>query len=202
MLAATLLAASGARAEAPHVSADAKRAAQEHLDRGNELFTHDRFQPALDEFQAAFALFPSPKLRFNLGQCERALGHGPAAAEQFKRFLDEAADVSPALRAEAERYLAETPAAPETPPPAPLATAPPAPLATAPVTPSLAVVPPPPVTPTLTSPPPTPAPRPLLRRWWFWSAVGVVVAGAAVATYVLTRPRDPCDGMFCATATK
>lgn len=30
----------------------------------------------------------------------------------------------------------------------------------------------------------------LLSRWWFWTAAGVVVAGAAVTTYALTRP-DP-----------
>lgn len=28
----------------------------------------------------------------------------------------------------------------------------------------------------------------LFTRWWFWTAAGVVVAGAAVATYALTRP--------------
>lgn len=30
----------------------------------------------------------------------------------------------------------------------------------------------------------------LTQRWWFWTGVGVVVVGAAVATYALTRP-DP-----------
>jgi hypothetical protein len=37
----------------------------------------------------------------------------------------------------------------------------------------------------------------LLGRWWFWTAAGVVVAGAAVTTYALTRPspeRPPLDG--------
>jgi len=30
----------------------------------------------------------------------------------------------------------------------------------------------------------------LTQRWWFWTGVGVVVAGAALTTYVVTRP-DP-----------
>jgi len=30
----------------------------------------------------------------------------------------------------------------------------------------------------------------LTQRWWFWTGVGVLVAGAAVTTYALTRP-DP-----------
>jgi hypothetical protein len=37
----------------------------------------------------------------------------------------------------------------------------------------------------------------LLTRWWFWTAAGVVVVGAAVTTYAVTRPdpeRPPLDG--------
>lgn len=37
----------------------------------------------------------------------------------------------------------------------------------------------------------------LTDQWWFWTAAGVVVAGAAVTTYALTRPdpeRPPPDG--------
>lgn len=34
----------------------------------------------------------------------------------------------------------------------------------------------------------------LLRRWWFWAGVGVVVTGAAVTTYALTRPTEKADG--------
>lgn len=34
----------------------------------------------------------------------------------------------------------------------------------------------------------------VLRRWWFWTGVGVIVAGAAVTTYALTRPTEKADG--------
>jgi hypothetical protein len=37
----------------------------------------------------------------------------------------------------------------------------------------------------------------LFSRWWFWTAAGVVVVGAAVTTYAVTRPepeRPPVDG--------
>jgi hypothetical protein len=37
----------------------------------------------------------------------------------------------------------------------------------------------------------------LLKRWWFWTAAGVVLTGAAVTTYAVTRPdptRPPVDG--------
>jgi hypothetical protein len=38
---------------------------------------------------------------------------------------------------------------------------------------------------------------PVTKRWWFWTAAGVVVTGAAVSTYFLTRPtpeRPAVDG--------
>lgn len=34
----------------------------------------------------------------------------------------------------------------------------------------------------------------LLLRWWFWAAVGAVVAGAAVTTVALTSERSPREG--------
>ncbi len=37
----------------------------------------------------------------------------------------------------------------------------------------------------------------ILKRWWFWTGLGVVVAGAAITTYAVTRPdpeRPPVDG--------
>jgi hypothetical protein len=37
----------------------------------------------------------------------------------------------------------------------------------------------------------------ILSRWWFWTALGAVVSGAAITTYALTRPepqRPPLDG--------
>lgn len=184
-LGAALALAVPARAEpAP---APAKESAQRHLERGNQLFRHDDISAALVEFQAAFDLFPSPKLYFNLGQCERALAHPDAAARHFERFLADATDVSPELRAEAQRYLAEAraesaPPEPTPVPPAPHPTfAPPAPRAEAPV---------------LVTPPSAEA-RPVYKRWWFWAAVGAVVVGGTV-TAIALWPREPsCDSRNC-----
>lgn len=200
LLALGLVAAGPARAQTSTGAKEkeGRRAAQEHLTRGNDLFTHDRYAPALEEFQAAFAAFPSPKLQFNLGQCERALGHDDAAIDHFQRFLDDAKDVSPALRAEAERYLAETRAhaaeaaardATITAPPivaplrAPATTARPLPVApvTAPAVEAAHAA--------LSAP--APQRRSIVSRWWFWTAVGVVAAGAAASIFLLTRPQDP-----------
>jgi len=41
------------------------------------------------------------------------------------------------------------------------------------------------------------APVPIYGRWWFWTGIAVVVAGAVVATWALTRPEaepPPYDG--------
>jgi hypothetical protein len=40
---------------------------------------------------------------------------------------------------------------------------------------------------------PTPG---ILSRWWFWTGIGVVVAGGAVTAIALTQERDPTPGTF------
>jgi hypothetical protein len=58
---------------------------------------------------------------------------------------------------------------------------------------------PPPASPVLVSAPaaaPSPAPvadagAPFYKAWWFWTGVGVVVAGGATTAFVLSRPKGP-----------
>jgi hypothetical protein len=46
-------------------------------------------------------------------------------------------------------------------------------------------------------------PTPLVRRWWFWAAIGAVAVTAAGITYGATRGSDPrlppvtCDPAGC-----
>jgi hypothetical protein len=35
-----------------------------------------------------------------------------------------------------------------------------------------------------------PEPKGLASRWWFWTGLGVLVAGGGVTTYFLTRPHE------------
>jgi hypothetical protein len=96
--------ASGAvRAQAP---AD-KQEALGLLHEGNRLFDGGDYQGALSRYKQAYARVPSPKLLFNVGQAERALGHLVEALESYQRFLAEAKDAPAALRAEAQRRCAE-----------------------------------------------------------------------------------------------
>jgi hypothetical protein len=88
--------------------------------------------------------------------------------------------------------------APASPPPA--VAPPPAPAPTLALTPELEPSPAngPPV---VTNTPAAPEKKPLSRRWWFWTGIGAVVVGGAVAAFFLTRPEtrtpgtlDPIDG--------
>jgi hypothetical protein len=77
------------------------------LREGNRLFDTGDYQAALSRYKQAYARVPSPKVLFNIGQTERALGRFVEAHASYDRFLTEAADASAALRAEAERRRAE-----------------------------------------------------------------------------------------------
>jgi len=46
---------------------------------------------------------------------------------------------------------------------------------------------------TTTAPPPEEA-HPVWKRWWFWTGVGAVVVGGAVAAFFLTRPKTVTPG--------
>jgi tetratricopeptide (TPR) repeat protein len=85
-----------------------------------------RFDDALVGFQAAFAKKPLPGFLFNLGQCERQLGHHDRAIFFFERYLDEKPDAG--NRALVEELIAESRA--RLPAPAPAVVAPPTPVVT------------------------------------------------------------------------
>jgi tetratricopeptide (TPR) repeat protein len=151
----------------------ATRNAKRHFERGQKLYTLTKFREALDEYQQAFDARPIPDFLFNIGQCYRNLGDYDAAIFSYKKYL--AAEPDAPNRAQVEQLIVDLQARKDQedarrlglqPAPPPQASAPPA-------------APP---------APPPPASRPLYTRWWFWTGVGVVAAGAGVATYELTRP--------------
>ena len=59
------------------------------------------------EVRAAYALYPSPKLQFNIAQADRELGRTVGAVEAFEIFLMQAPDAAPELAAEARQSLAK-----------------------------------------------------------------------------------------------
>jgi tetratricopeptide (TPR) repeat protein len=101
-----LLLATPPRDQAP-ADAAAKTQAQQLLRDGTRLYRKGQYQEALERFSAAYALFASPKLQFNIGQANRELGRPVEAATAFERFLAEPANAPQATIEEARGSLGE-----------------------------------------------------------------------------------------------
>lgn len=87
--------------------ADPKAVARAKLVDGGELLKRGEFKEALARFKEAYELVPSPKIHYNFGLSYRGLGRPADAIDAFERFLAEAHDASPDLRANAERFRSE-----------------------------------------------------------------------------------------------
>jgi len=85
----------------------AKARAQALLSEGTAAYGHGDYATALDKFTAAYKIFPSPKLWFNIGQANRDLGRPVEAVAAFDRFLTDAGVAPPETLAEARRSAAE-----------------------------------------------------------------------------------------------
>jgi len=96
-----------AQANAPGSDPDAKARAQVTLKEGTQLYQQGAFADALDKFEQAYSVFPSPKLFFNIGRANRELGRPVDAVDAFEKFLSLAVDASPELLAEAKRSVQE-----------------------------------------------------------------------------------------------
>jgi len=150
----------------------ATKNARSHFERGQTLYTLTKFREALDEYQQAFNARPLPDFLFNIGQCYRNLGDYDSAIFSYKKYLAAAPDAP--NRDQVEQLIVDLQAKKDQEDARRLAPAPP---------PAPTPIPPPAAT--VTAPPPG---HPIYTRWWFWTGISVIAAGAGVATYELTRP--------------
>jgi hypothetical protein len=105
LLSVALVAASpSARAQAP---GDPKAVARTKLVEGGDFLKRGDYREALARFKEAYDLVPSPKIHYNFGLAYRGLSRPAEAIDAFERFLAEASDASPDLRANAERFRSE-----------------------------------------------------------------------------------------------
>ena len=168
---------------------------------GNEAFSAGRYQEAYRQWEEGYQLSARPLFLVNMAHAERRRGELDKARVLYQRFL--LVEPQSPLRAEVEAVIAEinavlptggTPqaAAPPVEPTAQMGASPP------PASPEPLDLTPPAVTEEQTSAPPLrlesagdsplqEASRPIYRKWWFWTAVGTVVATAAVVGVLATR---------------
>jgi tetratricopeptide (TPR) repeat protein len=196
------------------VWADARtETAREHYVQGDAYYKLDRYGEALHEYEQAYIAKPDPSFLYNIAQCHRLMGDKPEAAKFYRRYLKDAPaapnraiaekhihDLEASLAHEAAGGHTEPPRGHETaplpPPVTPITTTTPPASAPAPASGhalALAATPPPPEA-TAATPAPQPngnqdREHPFYTRWWFWTAIGVVVGGAIIVA--ATAGHDP-----------
>jgi tetratricopeptide (TPR) repeat protein len=68
---------------------DAKQEAKARFVSGQSHYNLNEFTQALGDFKEAYRLLPDPVFLYNLGQCERQLGHLEEAIRFYRSFLRE-----------------------------------------------------------------------------------------------------------------
>jgi hypothetical protein len=162
-------------------------AAQEDRDvQARDLFVAGKYDQALVAYRALHQSTGHPTYLRNIGRCHQMLRQPAPAIASFRAYLREARQLEAAERREIEGYIAEMEALPAPPP-------------------SLAVPPeqaPPGAPPVELVERRSAAAEPVTRKWWFWTGVGALVAGAVVTALVIGggqgNHRPPCPaGVIC-----
>jgi len=106
VVAATLLSGGAVRADAPRAGEAARSAARAKLVEGVDALGRGEHQRALEKFQEAYALVPSPKIHYDFGLAYLGLGRNAEALSAFERFLAEAPDAPADKREKAAQRVA------------------------------------------------------------------------------------------------
>jgi hypothetical protein len=174
--------------------------------KAREAFAAGRYDQALDLFAKLYAETLHPVYLRNIGRCHQKMREPQKAIDAFKDYLAKSKKIPADERAEVEGYIKEMEALREEQ--AKAAAPPPAPVPLTPVPPPPSPTPPPPAPTSTTSatlvsqaPPPQAEPAPIYKKWWFWTAVGVVAAGTVAAILLIpggtSRPDCPATAQEC-----
>jgi tetratricopeptide (TPR) repeat protein len=141
-------------------------ACHSHVERANQLYEQNAFDAARDEYQAAYVLQPYPLILYNIARIHHKQSHLSDAIAYYQRYLStghaERAERARQLLSEAKQVLQQQDAEVE-PPPAPLRPEPPPLLISA------------------KAPSAEKSTKPMHKKWWLWTLVGVAAVGAATA---------------------
>jgi tetratricopeptide (TPR) repeat protein len=195
--------AKGAHAGASDGSCARDPICLKHFTQASDSYKAQNYVEALLEFRAAYGRRPEPRILLNIGRSLFKLGQHKEALDYYQRFADMAPNDKASqeklehYRAEARAALAPPTSEPSPPPDSPAAgtnagegkrdgepvsepepePSPDIPQAPVPMPAVAAAIP------AATGPPtaPTrPTHYPLYKRWWLWTAVGLVVVGTTV----------------------
>jgi tetratricopeptide (TPR) repeat protein len=86
-------------------SSDIKARAKVHVSAGLAAQQDGRYDEAIAEYQAGYALVPHPEILFNLAQAHRLKGDAPRALAYYRRYL--AIDPRGRVAPDAERWVRE-----------------------------------------------------------------------------------------------
>jgi tetratricopeptide (TPR) repeat protein len=78
-----------------------------HYQRAISLYKERRYEECIRELSAAYELRRLPALLLNLGHAHLDLGQPEQALRYYERYLAEAGTLTPAARADVERYQAQ-----------------------------------------------------------------------------------------------
>ncbi len=81
--------------------------ARAHFQRGGQFYQDSDWAHAIEEFRAAYDLWPNPVILFNLAQAYRRDGQLTQATETFNRYLETAPSLTREQRAEVEEAVRE-----------------------------------------------------------------------------------------------
>ena len=143
---------------------------RDHYANANELYKAGKLTAAVTEYEAAYAEIQLPVFLYNLGRIHHRLGNLNKAAGYYRKFLSATADEDPAQQARAKEYLSqiqqsEGAVAAVTP------TTPAAPTAVVSAAEGPRLI-------------PRGEQQPIYKKWWFWTIIGGVAAGATIGLAV------------------
>ena len=92
-------------AASAHAAEDNSAKARRLYQAGSKAYQGERYAEALHAFKRANELDPHVTFWFNIGQCERNLGHAQEAVVAYQKYLDGSPDAP--NRAEVETFIAD-----------------------------------------------------------------------------------------------
>ena len=100
-----------AQSKAPGAAVQTKEKveAKAHYDQGTVHFNLDEWPQAIEDFKAAYRLYPDAIFLYNIAQCHRKIGDAAEALSFYKKYLRERPDAP--NRPEVEKRIDELEAA-------------------------------------------------------------------------------------------